>query len=262
VECWEQVLPQAIRRKRPRTQLRQYRAAVAPVGRGNRRNAVAEKPAAPTTERGNRTREHLKEATARVLERVGYRAMRLADIAAEANVTVSLFYHYFSSKADITHEILAELLDRNIAQTKISRPANRDPFDTIVNANIVSVELYASAPGLMRCLLHFDEEATEFSKLYRRVSLDWNRRVAGDLARRCPGSSLTEEQRLMVAYSLGAMLDNFLFEMYVDRNPLLLQAFRDTREVALFLAILWYRQIYLSNPPAEKLGRFRGFVEG
>ena len=65
----------------------------------------------------------------------------------------------------------------------------------------------------------------------------------------------------MVAYALGGMLDSFLFEMYVDGNPLLQQAFRGTHEVALFLAILWYRQIYLRNPPTERLGEFQGFVD-
>lgn len=64
----------------------------------------------------------------------------------------------------------------------------------------------------------------------------------------------------MVAYALGGMVDNFLFELYVDKEPRLVEAFRDPREVALFLAILWYRQIYLRNPPADKLGRFKGFT--
>jgi AcrR family transcriptional regulator len=139
------------------------RAAVAPAGWSERRNAVEEKPPPPITKRGNRTRELLKEAAARVLERVGYRAMRLADIAAEADVNVSLVYHYFSGKADITHEILTELIEKQIAQEASTRPHGDDVFDRIVTANLVTVEAYAQTPGLMRCLLQLDEEAPEFS---------------------------------------------------------------------------------------------------
>lgn len=206
-------------------------------------------------------RDRLKLAAATVLERIGYRAMRLADIAEEADVNVSLFYHYFSSKADITREILTELLDSRIASGVVASEKSHDTFDIIVEANLLTVETYASTPGLMRCLLHFDEEEAEFSRLYRKVSLDWNRRVARAIAKRCPDATLSDAQRLMIAYALGGMIDNFLFEMYVDRNSLVVESFKNTREVAVFLAILWFRALYCADPPADKLGAFKGFLQ-
>jgi AcrR family transcriptional regulator len=219
---------------------------------------VEQKPASPPTERGSKMRDKLKQAAAAVLERVGYRAMRLQDIAKEADVNVSLFYHYFSSKAEITHEVLTELLNQLVERQAQIRPTTHDPFDTLVNANLVTVTAYASTPGLFRCLLHFDEQEAAFSKLYRRVSLDWNRRIAKDIGRRCPGVPLSEAQRLMIAYALGGMVDNFLFEMYVDRNPLLLEEFPNHQDVAVFLAALWYRALYATTPPANKLGPLKG----
>ena len=236
------------------------RPAVAPLGRKERRNAVSKKPAAPQTQRGNQTREKLKEATVRVLERIGYRAMRLSDIASEAGVNVSLLYHYFSGKADLTHEILVELLDRQRFEDLSGMAPTSDPFDSIVRANKVMVSTYSRTPGLMRCLLHFDEEEVEFSELYRKVSVDWSLKIAKDIARRCPDVALGDEQRLMIAYALGGMVDNFLFELYVDRNPTLVKAFSAPEDVAHFLAILWYRAIYLANPPAEQLKGYEGFT--
>jgi AcrR family transcriptional regulator len=243
------------------TRKKSGRAAVAPAGRKERRNAVGQKPPPPMTERGTRTRDRLKDAASRVLERVGYRAMRLADIAEEAGVNVSLFYHYFSGKADITRDVLTQLLDSTIPRGREAGEKSHDAFDIIVDVNQVTVETYARTPGLMRCLLHFDEEEAEFSKLYRRVSLEWNRRVARAIAKRCPDAPLSDAHRLMIAYALGGMVDNFLFEMYVDRNQLLVEAFKSTREVAIFLAILWYRALYCCDPPVEKMGGFRGFSE-
>ena len=235
------------------------RAAVAPLGRKERRNAVSKKPAAPQTQRGNQTRDRLKEAAIRVLERIGYRAMRLSDIAVEAGVNVSLLYHYFSGKADLTHEILVELLDRHRPHDA-EVPATNDHFEAIMRANRVVVSTYARAPGLMRCLLHFDEEEAEFSVLYSKVSADWSLRIARDIARRYPGAEMPEEQRLLIAYALGGMIDNFLFELYVDRNPAISSSFKSEEDVARFLAILWYRALYLANPPVEKMEGYEGFA--
>ena len=39
-----------------------------------------------------------------------------------------------------------------------------------------------------------------------------------------------------------------------------MKAFSSPEDVAHFLAILWYRAIYLANPPAEKLKGYEGFT--
>lgn len=239
---------------------KQARAAVPPKGLKVRRNAVSRKPAAPITKKGASSRERLKEAASRVLERVGYRAMRLNDIAAEADVNVSLFYHYFSSKSEITKEILLDLIEELSGGIPRQRSAD-DPFDAIFEANRALIALYSRTPGLMRCLMHFDEEEAEFSRLYREVSADWNRKVARDIARRFAEADMPEGQQLMIAHALGGMVDAFLFEMYVDRNALMLAEFKDEDEVARFLAILWFRTLHLANPPEQDLGRFASFAK-
>src|SRR5690606_31888233 len=114
----------------------------------------------------------------------------------------------------------------------------KDPFDVIVDANKMLVNAFANSPGLMRCLLHFDEEEPEFAELYRKLTTDWSNKIARDIARRCPNAPLSENQRLMIAYALGGMVDTFLFEVYVDRNPVFADLAPNTDEVAVFLAIL------------------------
>lgn len=235
------------------------RAAVAPK-KPKRRNAVIREAVAPSTPRGIRTRDKIKEAATTVLERIGYRAMRLQDIADEAGVNVSLLYRYFTGKPDITREILEDILEDRGRIARAPTEQRADPFDAIVQANEAIADVYSTTPGLMRCLLQLDEDEADFSSLYRRISLDWNRRVARDIARRFSSATLSDDERLMIAYALGGLVDDFLFEMYVDRNPLFPGVFQSSREVALFLAVIWYRALYLENPPEEKLGKFRGFV--
>ena len=231
------------------------RAAVAASSRKERKNAVQKTPSAPTTRRGIATRARLKEAAIFVLERQGYRNMRLQDVADEAGMNFSLFYHYFASKTELVHEVLTEFIE-NIAAVEPKSVARGDPFSSIVAANQVVANLYANSPGLMRCLVHFDEEEGKFSDIFRSVTLDWHKKIAQSMHKRFPDISADEETLLMVAYALGGMMDNFLFECFVDRNPVLTRVFPNPTSAAHFLAIMWYRAVYLTNPEAEQLGNF------
>lgn len=234
------------------------RPATAAPARKERKNAVQRTPAAPATKRGIATRERLKKAAILVLERQGYRNMRLQDVAEEANINFSLFYHYFASKADLTHEILTEFVELMKA-IKTEGFIRRDPFSTIFAANETIAKVYANSPGLMRCLVHFDEEESRFSGIFRAASLDWHKKIAQSMSRRFLDIPADEPTLLMVAYALGGMVDNFLFERFVDRNPVLVETFPDSSSVAHFLSITWYRTVYLKNPDSDQLGNFASF---
>jgi hypothetical protein len=61
--------------------------------------------------RALKRRALIKQAVAAVLERVGYRAMKVTDVAAEAGIAVGLFYHYFPDLCAATCEVLTDLVD-------------------------------------------------------------------------------------------------------------------------------------------------------
>jgi AcrR family transcriptional regulator len=231
------------------------RAATAAPNRKGRKNAVRSSPSAPTTKRGIATRKRLKEAAILVLERHGYRNMRLQDVADEAGMNFSLFYHYFASKTELTHEILEEFVEsfNTVGNRSVSQ---QDPFSAIYEANFTVANFYANSPGLMRCLVHFDEEESKFSDIFRAVSLDWHKKIAKGMHRRFPEIPADEQTLLMVAYALGGMVDNFLFERFVDRNPVLVEAFPNPSNAAHFLSIMWYRAVYLMNPTIDQLEDF------
>ena len=74
-------------------------------------NAVRTKPATPKTMRGQETRKRLKTALIELLQERAYQEIRLEDITDQAGSRVSLFYHYFQSKADIAQEVLTDMLE-------------------------------------------------------------------------------------------------------------------------------------------------------
>lgn len=226
--------------------------------RARRSNAVQVKPPPPITKRGQATRKRLKDALAKLLQTRTFHEIRLEDITHEAGVRVSLFYHYFQSKTDITHEVLSDLLDAFRGEVA-GRPKGDSAVAAIHYANQRMVALYGTNPGAMRCLLEVDEAIAPFVPMWRALTLDWNRRIAANIRRQLPDAFTTEAQYLSLAYALAGTADSFLYEYFVQKNPALREAHPTEEDVASFLTTLWYRALYLVNPPDPFLGRLAGF---
>lgn len=233
---------------------RSRRAGISPASAAPRRKSGAI-PSPPPTRKGAQSRENLKAAALRALEQKGYRSLRLTDIAREADVNISLVYHYFRDKAHLVFEALKDLIDMGqILPAEEERPT--DPFEALFQANRMFAEFYRDRPGLMRAIVHFDEEHPEFHALYRDGNRTWMHRIAQNIMKRCPGAALTEGEAVTVAYAIGGMADKFLFELYVERIPDLVKEFDNINKAARFLSILWYRALYLDNPPPEQTKGF------
>jgi hypothetical protein len=95
------------------------------------------------------------------------------------------------------------------------------------------------------------EQGTPFENMWRRLTLDWNRRIAASIAHQFPGGDEDGAIYVALAYALAGTVDNFLFEYYVQKNETLRVAYPNDEAVAGFLTTLWYRTLYLKNPPAE-----------
>src|ERR1700679_2372958 len=59
----------------------------------------------PKQERSRRRQQELLEAATRVFARDGIAKAKMADIAAEAGISVSSIYDYYPSKEDLAYEI-------------------------------------------------------------------------------------------------------------------------------------------------------------
>jgi AcrR family transcriptional regulator len=209
------------------------------------------KPTAePTSLRGQKRKELIKAATRAVLERVGYHAMKITDVTIEAGVAAGLFYHYFPDLKSVTCEVLSDFLDE-MSVAPHAEP--EDDFDMIFIPTLVWATAYEEHPGLMRCLVQVADEVPEFRSLWNNLNAKWSRRVAKNIVRRFPQGKLSENFSLSVAYALGSMVDGLINEMYVHRNSDLSKLIKSPREAAELLSAIWYRALYMENPPARKL---------
>jgi AcrR family transcriptional regulator len=202
----------------------------------------------------------LKSALLKLLQDHPFHEIRLEDITGLAGVRVSLFYHYFQSKIDLTQEVLTEIMNDFKVEVE-DAPKSPGPLHAIHFANARMVNLYVTHPGAMRCILEARDGMAPFAPMWRELSLEWNRRIAESLSRKFTQSFQSPQQYLALAYALSGMVDNFLYEYYVLENPVLRETYQTPDDVAVFLTVLWFRSLYLENPPADFMGALAGFSQ-
>ena len=211
---------------------------------------VGEPTIEPSTTRGQKRREMIKLAARKVLEKVGYHAMKVTDVATEAGIAAGLFYHYFPDLKTVTCEVLGDFL-KELEGTP--HPEAQDRYDVIYIPTLVWAMAYEEHPGLMRCLIQVADEVPEFRALWNSHNTAWTRRIAKSISRRLPETRKNANVSLSVAYALGSMVDGLITEVYVHRNNDLRKLLTAPQETAELLSTLWYRAMYLENPPLGKL---------
>ncbi len=205
-----------------------------------------------TSVRAQKRREHLKVAISNVLERTGYRAMKVTDVTTQANVAVGLFYRYFPDLRAATCEVLTDFLD-SIKAAVEALPVAQDRFHAVYGPTLLWAQAFERNPGLMRCLVQVADEVPEFEALWLSANDGWTRRIAKSIVRQFPDAGLSESFSLTIAYALGSMIDGLLNELYVHRNSELQMLLITPEHVAELLSAIWYRALYMENPPTGAL---------
>ena len=127
--------------------------------------------------KGERTRERLKIATAKMLQDRGYHVMRVTDITQAAKVAEGSFYVYFDDKKDASLAVLGEFL-KEFIDLRAPPEQVKVPFNSARAANRRWLALCRANAGLMRCLLQVGDEDPDFARLVHRTNHEWYERLA------------------------------------------------------------------------------------
>ena len=210
---------------------------------------AAEAPGLGKTER---TRLKLLAAiAARLSAGIEEAALRVADIAAEAGLAHGTFYRYFADRRAAVGALVADfvrfLRDR-LAESRDGPPGSRA---RVRAATLTYVRLFRDNAGLMRCLMSLDNEGAGFRASFHELNRAWNGRVAAAIAhRRDPvAEAAAVAATLPTAYALGGMIDEFLTQLYLRRDPALAALAGDEAAITDLLTELWCRGAYGSLPP-------------
>ncbi|MDR3511680.1 MAG: TetR/AcrR family transcriptional regulator [Caulobacteraceae bacterium] len=208
----------------------------------------------PPKQKGQRTRERLKIATAKVLEQRGYHAMRVSDITASAEVAEGSFYMYFKDKTDASITVLTEFL-HSFLNLEVKTAGHRSAFDAIRATNRRWLSVCRANAGLMRCILQVGDEEPAFARLSQHANRTWYERVVQGLSRRRGGADA--EPTFLAAYLLGGMMDELVRRLIIYPDPELhqLAAAMDADDDAMAdaAAVIWLRVFYPEERPPEGL---------
>ena len=205
----------------------------------------------PPKQKGLRTKRRLIIAAAKILERDGYHAMRLADISSKARLAEGSFYLYFTNKSDIALTVLGELVN-DFVPLEIKAPGEDNPFAAIRAANRRWIALCRANAGLIRCVWQLGDEDHRIREMLQRSKRSWYERVA-HVSTNGGRSSRRTAAALFAAYLLGGMMDELVRMLIIYPDPRLrevldqLQA--DDDMVADAASILW---LTIFHPNAKR----------
>lgn len=198
--------------------------------------------------KGERTRDRLKAAAARQLEKQGYRDLRVSDVNEEAGVSNALFYVYFKNKQEITLEILTEFVSTLKPAPRKMNEDTVEPIAAVYRGNLGYTQVFAANPGLMRCLIQFGDEVPSFERIWADWNNRWSNRSIRALIRRGSLTASDDAEIVATVLALGAMVDGVLRGIYVDKHTMLSDSFAEMggspQVLALFLTRIWHRALY------------------
>ncbi|MCB2114513.1 MAG: TetR/AcrR family transcriptional regulator [Parvularculaceae bacterium] len=211
----------------------------------------------PPKRKGDRTRERLKLAAATVLDRCGFFAMRVTDITEAAGASEGTFYIYFKDKNDITLEILREFLF-GIQNSTANEPEGRDsPFNSIRESNLLWLKLVRNNAGLMRCVFQVSDDDPAFSRLVHASNRSWYERIARSVVRHNDKGAVDFPTALFAAWSLGAMMDEFMRRMLIYPDEAFVAFLGEVapsdEALADALSVIWLRVLYPSAKAPTRL---------
>jgi TetR/AcrR family transcriptional regulator, ethionamide resistance regulator len=209
--------------------------------------------------KGTRTRRALLDATRRLLERDGFHALKVSEIAPEAGLSPGIFYTYFEDKNQISLEIFREVVAEDEA-TIYAQSGPTDPFDAVLQHMRLYVQQMLNEGALPKALQQMLDALPEARAIWHEYSARIARRIASGLEKRAPGAVADEAARIIYAHAAQAMSDTMLINIksykHADYEPIA----GDTERISQVLSVIWFRMLYGKTPPAEKCPLALGFL--
>ena len=197
-----------------------------------------------TTDRlskGNRRRLALKLAAAQLLEDHGYEAFSTGDVSDAAQVTRTAFYVYYPNKQALVLELLEDFQQ---FMMKVLRPSRKSASlaDAALQTNRAYVRFFAVNARIILSIQHMRRSLSNAERLQFDLNDWWAHKVARAISHNSGARQRKpSRQALATAYALEAMIDGFLTELYVRKNPNLLALKLGEDGIARLLTDLWLR---------------------
>lgn len=234
---------------RMRTQLAIDVMATRGLNRPQRKRRAAGAVKEGIQPRALRTRELLKRATLATLNEKGFHSLRVQDVTEKAGVANGLFYRYFQDLNAAVAEVCSTFFDELVAHAEELTDYS-NPYRWIYLAHRDAIKSFSLNPGVLACLFGLAGDHTEFDEIWKRNVHIWNLRV-GAFLRKAAGFPPAVADRM--GFVLGAMTEGVIYQELIRRTEDLAKLGRRPEDIADVIATMWYRAIFLANPPFDQL---------
>lgn len=214
-----------------------------------RRRQSSAQPKEALNARGQRSRERIKLAVREVLNETGYNNVRLQDAAARAGVATGLFYHYFRDLREAIAEVATDVF-AVLVEDAPAVHANQHPYDWIYQNHLNVVQQFSRNPGVLHCLFGLSGNYEEFDVIWKDNAHLWNLQVAKFLQKE---AKILPAQSEPFAFVLGAMTEGVIYQSLIRHTEDLSGLVKAPEDIAEIIAVMWYRAIFLSDPPSDLL---------
>lgn len=212
----------------------------------------------PPTARGQRARAKIRVAAIELLNEKGYRRVSINDVARRADMAAGLFYHYYLDLRTLCLSLILEFLDAldNTEVTEAGVPRG-DWFGRILAHYQNEVACFSRNPGVVQCISVLAEELPEVGLLWRESRHLRSELLVARIGSLFPAPGISDSHKRMLVHMLGSVGVSTLDEYYLQRSSPLLELGLDDEAMAEWLAALFYRALFLRNPPVEQLRHAR-----
>ncbi len=205
--------------------------------------------------KGERTRHALRIALIDQLDNIGYQNLRLSDVCLKAGIAMGSFYAYYSDKRMLTLSVVDDFQEFAYQLLFANDDESRSAFEAICFANRRWLRLVRANVGLMKCVLQLSETEPEFAARYDRISHRLHQAIAISVVRRRKLPVEHIPAFTLIAYALGAMMDELARKLIVTQNAELAKVVAECHanddSIAEALGIIWHRALYGTDPEAE-----------
>jgi AcrR family transcriptional regulator len=204
-----------------------------------------EKTDFPALRKGERTKQSLVWACAKLLNQMGYQELRISDICETASVSSAAFYLYFQNKVEITQFTLERFSTAIFEALLSGTPHVQDNKEALYKSNLAWLKIARLNAGLMRCVLQVSFVIPQFAEYYDNLNSDYIKKVAKNIAKR---ADLPDLKAQMLVFALSSMTDDFTRRLLSETDSpidvIIKKEYSSETDLAEFLSELWFKAIY------------------
>ena len=205
-----------------------------------------DKPSMPVTPKGKRTYLTILSAARKIFAEHGYVAMRMSDVADQAEISMGALYRYFKNKEDLFVSLISDIHQDLLDASRVSKnDFKTDPYNALLEANFGYLEKYYENRDIMRALMEAVTVEKHERDIWWQMRVHHIERFVNALNKHHNISEINGISANIISEALASMVEQSAYCWYAHEN---LNSTTVPLDVAAkILTDIWYREFFAST---------------